>query len=349
MMEMRGTWTAMVTPMKPDASIDWDGLRKNADFQISQGVTGVVPVGTTGESPTLTWEEHDMVTEVAIRQCRGKCGVLASTGSNSTAEAMRGTAHAVHCRAKGVLVVDCYYNGPSSQELRDEYYAVLAAQYPRMTIVPYVIPGRTGTALSPEDLAILAAKYHNVSAVKEATGDLERMARTRGLVGPGFSIMSGDDDLTCKMMVDPRIKADGVISVMSNLVPKAVAEMVKLAAAGDVQGAERVRDTLAPLFSVVVVNANNERALPSGEKVTVNDRYRNPLPIKTMMAGLGLPSGIPRRPLGRMSSAGVEIVRAAIRQVWQKYPEVLRPAAEFYEVDIEARLSDDSIWSSLAA
>ena len=158
MMEMRGTWTALVTPMNPDASIDWDGLRKNTDFQISQGVTGVVPVGTTGESPTLTWEEHDMVIEVAVRQCKGRCGLLAGTGSNSTAEAMRGTAHAVHCRVKGILAVDCYYNGPSSQELRDEYYAVLAAGYPRTTIVPYVIPGRTGTTLLPEDLAILAAQ-----------------------------------------------------------------------------------------------------------------------------------------------------------------------------------------------
>ena len=348
-MKLHGAWTALITPIRPDMSIDLDGLKKNVEFQVSQGIAGVVPAGTTGESPTLDWQEHDMVVEVVIRRSRGKCGVLAGTGSNSTAEAVRSTAHSVHCGAKAVLVVDCYYNGPSSQELRDEYYAVLAEQFPKTTIVPYIIPGRTGTALSVEDLAILAHKYSNISAVKEATGDLERMARTRSLTGSRFAIMSGDDDLTYTMMTDLRIKADGVISVMSNIAPAAVARMVKLAAAGDTEGAARIRDALAPLFSIVGVKIDNERVLPNHKKVMVTDRYRNPLPIKTLMAGLGLPSGIARKPLGRMSRAGVEVIRQAARQVWQNNPEVLAPAAEFYGVDIDARLSDDSIWSSLAA
>lgn len=348
-MKMHGAWTAVITPMHPDLSVDWDGLKKNVEFQIAQGITGVVPVGTTGESPTLNWEEHNQVVEHVLEQCKGRCGVLAGTGSNSTDEAVHSAGHAANAGAEAVLVVDCYYNGPSSQELRDDYYAVIAANYPNTTIVPYVIPGRTGTALAPEDLAILSAKYPNISAVKEATGDLARMARTRAITGPDFSIMSGDDDLTFTMMTDPSIRANGVISVVSNLAPGAVAEMVRLASIGDAHGAEALKNALAPLFAIVVVKTDNGRTLPSGEKVMVNDRYRNPLPIKMLMAGLGLPAGEARKPLGRMSRAGVEVIRAAARQVWENNPEILQPAADFYGVDIQARLADDAIWESLSA
>lgn len=348
-MKMHGAWTALITPMHPDLSVNWDGLKKNVEFQISQGITGVVPVGTTGESPTLDWEEHDQVVECVIEQCRERCGVLAGTGSNSTDEAVRSTGHAVHAGAEAVLVVDCYYNGPSSQELRDDYYAVVAANYPEATIMPYVIPGRTGTALVPEDLAILAARYPNVKAVKEATGDLARMARTRELLGQEFAIMSGDDDLTYTMMTDPAIRANGVISVVSNIVPGAVAEMVRLASIGDVHGAERLKNAMAPLSAIVVVKTDNERVLPSGERVVINDRYRNPLPIKMLAAALGLPAGEARKPLGRMSRSGMETIRAAARQVWENNPEILQPAAEFYGIDISARLADDGIWESLSA
>lgn len=347
-MKMHGAWTAIVTPMNRDLSVDWDGLKKNVDFQIKQGITGVVPVGTTGESPTLDWEEHNLVIEKVAEQCKGKCGVLAGTGSNSTTEAIASTGHAVKSGVGAALVVDCYYNGPSSQELRDDYYAPVAEAFPNTTIVPYIIPGRTGTALLPEDMAILAAKYPNVSAVKEATGDLERMAYTRSLTGPDFSIMSGDDDLTYTMMTDPKIKADGVISVISNIAPAAVAEMVKLAAEGDVQGAEKIKNALAPLFSIVVVKTDNERTLPSGRKVIVNDRYRNPLPIKMLMAGLGLPSGPARRPLGKMSAAGIEVIRLAAKKVWENNPEILQPLEDFFGIDIAARLADDGVWAGLA-
>jgi 4-hydroxy-tetrahydrodipicolinate synthase len=345
---LKGTWTAIVTPLTPELGVDWDGLKKNVEFQISQGITGVVPVGTTGESPTLDWDEHNDVVDSVIAQCKGRCEVLAGAGSNSTVEAVASTGHAVESGAEAVLLVDCYYNGPSSQELRDEYYAVVAREFPNTTIVPYVIPGRSGTALAAEDLALLFAEFPNVNTVKEATGDLDRMARTRSLTSEGFSIMSGDDDITLKMMSDARIRANGVISVISNVAPGALCRMVDLASEGDLNGASAVADALAPLFGMVTVKVDNERVLPSGEKALVNDRYRNPLAIKVLMQGLGMPSGPCRRPLGRMSRAGVELIRSAARKVWDNNPEVLQPVADFFGIDLKARLSDDSIWNGLA-
>lgn len=347
-MKIQGAWTAIVTPFNPDETIDWEGLEQNIKFQIDQGIGGILPTGTTGESPTLDWDEHNGVIDAALFQCGGKCGVLAGTGSNSTRETIASTAHAVASGAEAVLMVDCYYNGPSSQELRDQYYAAVAAEFPNTTIVPYVIPGRSGTALGVEDLAILAARYPNISAVKEATGDLERMARTRQLAGPDFSIISGDDDLTFKMMTDPAIRANGVISVSSNVIPAGVARMVRLAAEGDLAGARAAMEAILPLLGIVTVKVDNVREMPDGQKVTVNDRYRNPVPIKTLMAGLGMPSGPCRRPLGKMSAAGVEVVRSAARQVWERNPEVLRPIETHFGVDVSERLADDSIWKSLS-
>ncbi|MCE5314069.1 MAG: 4-hydroxy-tetrahydrodipicolinate synthase [Armatimonadota bacterium] len=343
-----GAWTAIVTPLTPKLGVDWDGLKKNVEFQITEGIAGVVPVGTTGESPTLDWDEHnDVVNSVAV-QCKDRCKVLAGAGSNSTSEAVESVRHAVEYGADAVLLVDCYYNGPSSQELRDEYYAVVAREFPNTTIVPYIIPGRSGTALAAEDLALLFAKYPNINTVKEATGDLDRMARTRSMVGENFSIVSGDDDLTFKMMSDANIRANGVISVVSNVAPGAVCKMVNLASKGDTQGAAEICEALSPLFGIVTVKVNNERVLPSGERALVNDRYRNPLAIKVLMNGLGMPSGMCRKPLGKMSMAGVDVVRSAAMRVWKNNPEVLQPIADFYGIDIEARLADNSIWEKLA-
>ena len=347
-MRIEGAWTAIVTPLNPDQRIDWDGLKRNIEFQIAEGIRGVVPVGTTGESPTLDWDEHNQIIDAALAQCWGRCGVIAGTGSNSTDEAIESTRHAVKSGAEAALLVDCYYNGPSSQELRDEYYAAVASEFPDTAIVPYVIPGRSGTALSVEDLAILAGRFPNLCAVKEATGDLDRMARTRQLLGPDFSIISGDDDMTYKMMADAAIKANGVISVASNVVPGAVAKMVDLIMQGDLDGARSAMESVAPLLGVVTVKVDNSRTLPDGRSVIVNDRYRNPVPIKTLMTGLGMPSGPGRRPLGRMTRAGVDVLRSAARQVWERNPEVLEPVALFYGVDVEQRIADDSIWNALS-
>jgi len=226
---IEGAWTALVTPFTTTGGVHWQELERLASFQVQQGITGLVPTGTTGESPTLTWEEHDRVIETAIRLKGQRAKVMAGTGSNSTDEALRGSRHAVEAGADALLLVDCYYNGPSSLELRREYHAVIARECPEALIVPYVIPGRSGTALAPEDLAVLAEELPNARAVKEATGDLERMARTRQLVGDDFSIMSGDDNITPTIMTDERIRANGVVSVVSNVVPAAVEGMTRAA------------------------------------------------------------------------------------------------------------------------
>lgn len=347
-MRFEGAWTALVTPMTASGNVDWAGYQRNIEFQTSQGITGLVPAGTTGESPTLDWDEHNRAIEAAIQGTGGKCAVIAGTGSNSTAETLHSTAHAAKHGAEAVLLVDCYYNGPSSLELREEYHGAVAREFPQLSIVPYVIPGRTGTVLLPEDLAILAAKYPNVRAVKEATGDLERMAKTRSLLRKDFAILSGDDDITFKMMSDPAIAANGVISVISNVAPAAVEQMARSALAGDTARAETLANALSPLFGIVTVKVDNERVLPTGTKVIVNDRFRNPLAIKTLMAALGMPSGPCRRPLGKMTAAGVQVVRSAAKRVWESNPEILAPVQDFYGVDIAARLEDEAIWSALA-
>ncbi|MHB0912710.1 MAG: 4-hydroxy-tetrahydrodipicolinate synthase family protein [Armatimonadota bacterium] len=347
-MKFEGAWTALVTPMMPDGAVDWDGFEKSLNFQIEQGITGLVPTGTTGESPTLTWEEHNHLVERTLDVSAGKCDCLPGTGSNSTQEAVESTRHAVEHGAKAALLVDCYYNGPSSLELREEYYAVLAGTFPETALVPYVIPGRSGTALGAEDLAILAAKYPNVRTVKEATGDLERMALERRLLGPDFAIMSGDDDITFKIMSSPEIRAAGVISVISNVAPAAVEKMTRAILAGNQAEGATLAKALSPFFGIVTVKAISERVLPDGSGVRVEDKFRNPLALKTLMEGLGMPAGPARRPLGKMTEEGVATARNAARTVWEKNPEILSPIGEFYGVKIAARLADDSIWSALA-
>ena len=342
-----GAWTALVTPFTPHDRVARAEFEQLVNFQIGQGITGLVPTGTTGESPTLTWPEHNHVIEATVRLSRGKCFVLAGTGSNSTDEALRGSHHAMEAGAEGVLLVDCYYSGPSSLELRREYHGVIAAACPEAMIVPYIIPGRTGCAMSPEDLAILAQEHPNVRAVKEATGDLKRMAYTRSLVGKGFDIVSGDDNLTPTMMTDPAIRASGVISVVSNVVPGAVQAMTQAFRRGRRKEGERLAKALAPLFNIVTVSADDARTLRR-RSATVRDKFRNPLPIKTLMRGLGMIHGGCRRPLGHMTAAGVAVVREAARAVWQANPEILAPIESAFGVSLEARLADDRLWASLA-
>lgn len=347
-MNFEGAWTALVTPMTADGGVDWEGLEKNLQFQIAQGITGLVPTGTTGESPTLSWDEHNNIIERTLKQAEGKCQVIAGTGSNSTQEAVESTEHAADHGAKAALLVDCYYNGPSSLELRHEYYGMLAEVFPNVDFVPYVIPGRSGTALAVEDLAILAADYPNIHAVKEATGDLNRMARTRKLIGPDFFIMSGDDDLTFKMMTDPAVASQGVISVITNVAPAAVEQMVRKVRSGDMAGGQVIQNALAPLFGIVTVKVDSQRHLPNGSTAIVQDKFRNPLAVKTLMRGLGMPSGPTRQPLGRMTAKGVKVVRSAVKKVWQNNPEILAPIGEFYGVDVEARIATDSVWNELS-
>jgi len=172
-------------------------------------------------------------------------------------------------------------------------------------------------------------------------------AAEREILPDDFAILSGDDGITFRIMSSPKIKGKGVISVMTNVTPGAISEMCKLLLDGKIKEAEEINEKLKPLFDAITVKADRPVKI-SGSAYTAVDKFRNPLPVKTMMNGLGIPSGPCRMPLGKMTSAGVSVVRDALKTVWQKSPEILNPCADFYGVDIEKRLGDDSVWAKEA-
>jgi 4-hydroxy-tetrahydrodipicolinate synthase len=337
-----GCYTAIITPLKNNA-VDYQGLENLIDFQIQNGITGILAVGTTGESPVLTWDEHKRVTETIAKNSKDKCLCIAGTGSNNTAKSLEATKHAAEVGASAVLLVEPYYNGPSSIEIRKEYIAPIAGAFKDLDVIPYVIPGRTGTQLLPEDLALLYKEYPNVRTVKEATASIENMQRTRECCGPDFMILSGDDGMTYNMMVDPQINAAGVISVASNVAPKAVTEMVQLLNDGNPSEAKTLMQKLEPLFNLVTVKTTENT--PYGE---VSCRARNPLAYKALMSILGMPSGGCRQPLGKLTQNGLQTVLDATRKVQTTSPEILQPVAEFFNVDISARLENKKYLKGLA-
>ncbi|MFP4474534.1 MAG: 4-hydroxy-tetrahydrodipicolinate synthase [Desulfatibacillaceae bacterium] len=338
---LTGCYTALVTPFD-DNGVDTGGLDALIEFQIAGGVDGILAVGTTGESPTLTWEEHNLVVRRVCERAGSRCRVIAGEGSNNTRETLEGTRSAAKAGAHAVLLVDPYYNGPSSLEIRREYVEPVAAEFPDMEVIPYIIPGRTGAQMFPEDLALAAERHGNVNTVKEATGDLDNMRRTRELCGPDFSILSGDDDKTMAMAKDGTIKGNGVISVLSNIAPAAVSQMVRHALAGRMDEAAELEAALKPLFGLVTVKTVEDTKF--GKVVC---RARNPLAVKTLMALLGMPGGRCRRPLGKMTGQGMDVVLTAARRVWDNNPEILRPLEEQFGIDVRERLYDEKAISAL--
>jgi 4-hydroxy-tetrahydrodipicolinate synthase len=328
--------------MTQDNQVDYEGLRRLVEFQIREGVSGILAVGTTGESPTLDWNEHNEVIETVYEYTGSRGLTIAGTGSNSTQETMEGTKHAAHIGVQCVLLVDPYYNGPSSLEIRREYVEPIASRFPEVQIIPYVIPGRTGTQLYPQDLATLHQQYSNVSAVKEATGNLDNMRLTRQLCGENFSILSGDDDKTIAMMTAPDIAAAGVVSVASNIAPRTVQSLTQAILAHRTEEANRLYAALQPLFSIVTVKTQEQT--PFGP---VTCKARNPLAFKTLMNILGIPSGPCRQPLGKMTRNGLEIVLANARKVYETNPAILQPIADFFNVNLQERLYNEHFWQGL--
>ena len=342
MVVFSGCYTALVTPMTLDRQVDYEGLRRLVEFQIREGVSGILAVGTTGESPTLDWNEHNKVIEKVYEYTGSKGLTIAGTGSNSTEETMDGTEHSAHIGVKCVLLVDPYYNGPSSLEIRREYVEPVAKCFPEIQVIPYVIPGRTGTQLYPQDLAVLHQQYPNVSAVKEATGNLENMRLTRKLCGADFAILSGDDDKTFAMMNTPDIAAAGVVSVASNIAPHAVQNLTQAIRAHRTEEANSLYAALKPLFSIVTVKTQEQTQFGP-----VTCKARNPLAFKTLMNILGMPSGPCRQPLGKMTRAGLEIVLANARRIYETNPAILRPIEDFFNITLQERLYNERFWQGL--
>ncbi len=330
-----GCYTALITSFNQAGELDQEGLEQLILFQIENGITGILATGTTGESPTFKWKEHDKVIALVAKLAKNKCLRIAGTGSNNTAEALEAVGHAAKEDVDAVLIVDPYYNGPSSLEIRREYYEVLAKEYPDVNIIPYIIPGRTGAQMLPQDLAILTKNFSNVSCVKEATGNIENMKLTRKYCGDDFKIFSGDDALVYDIMTDPQIKAAGCISVMSNIAPKAMTQMVTLINQGKTDEAMKIQTALKPLLDFVVVTTQEE-----SEFGQVLCRARNPLPLKTMMQILGIPGGPCRKPLGKMTQKGFLVVLDAMKVVQSKNPEIFEPLASFFNIDIEEKLNN---------
>jgi len=309
--------------------IDSESFARLVKFQLENGVRDIVVNGTTGESPTTSDAEKLQLVEKAIEH---GAEVIAGCGSNDTMHTGKLIEEATGLGIKRILLVDPYYNGPSSLEIREEHYGYLCTRFPNLKFIAYVIPGRTGCEITPDDLAALHQQHPNLDVVKEASGNLERMRRTHELAST-LTIMSGDDDLTYKMMTDSAIGAAGVISVASNVAPTAVNEMCKAAREGRNEEARKLAEKLAPLFSIITVKVPGQK-------------FRNPVPFKTAMAGLGMLEYSCRKPLGKMSREGMEVVRGALRQLWQQSPDILQPVAKFYDVDIGQRLEKDENWIS---
>jgi len=246
---------------------------------------------------------------------------------------VKATLEAWDMGARAALLVDPYYNCPSSLEIRREYYEPVARAAGEMLIIPYIIPGRTGTQITPEDVALLAKACPNVKAVKEATGSSENAAMIRSLCGSPLSIMSGDDERTYNLMSDSRVMADGAISVMSNIAPRAVSDMVSATLKGDLEKAGALAAALKPLFEMVTIKT--EEAV-MGHLLTV--KAKNPLPVKTMAAMLGMPAGRCRQPLGKMTRTGLKRVLVGLRAVWKQNPEILEPIEESFGVSVGDRL-----------
>ncbi len=283
-----GAYTALVTPfVKKGGQVDEPRLRNLVEQQIAAGIDGLVPCGTTGESPTLSHEEHNHVIELVVKFAAGRCKVIAGTGSNSTDEAIFMTRHARKVGADATLQVAPYYNKPTQAGLYAHFRKI--AEEGGLPVVIYNIPGRCGVDISNETMVKLRRDLpEKIVGLKEATGVVDRVSQLRALVDRDFCIVSGDDSLTLPMM---SVGAVGVISVASNILPREVTEMTHAALKGDFERAGRIHTKLFPIFKDLFIETN-------------------PVPVKAALAMMGLIEEEYRLPLVPMSDAN----RAQLRK-----------------------------------
>jgi 4-hydroxy-tetrahydrodipicolinate synthase len=285
-----GTYTAIVTPFK-NGKIDETALKRLILKQVRAGVDGIVPVGTTGESPTVDYDEHIHIIALSVKSAAGKIKVLAGTGGNSTSEAIHLTQRAEKAGADGSLQVAPYYNKPTQEGLFQHFREV--AHSTRLPIVLYSIPGRCGIEIGMDTVKRLAQQCKNIIGIKEAGGNADRVSQLRAALGPRFEIMSGDDSLTLPFMA---VGAQGVISVASNVIPLQVVQMVRSYAAGKLRAALKVHQKYYPLFKDLFIETN-------------------PVPVKAALAMLGQIEEEYRLPLVPMSTKNREVLRATMKAV----------------------------------
>jgi 4-hydroxy-tetrahydrodipicolinate synthase len=286
---IHGVLPALITPFTRDNKVDKEGLRQNIEFLIKNGVSGIVPCGTTGESATLSIEEHEKVIEIAI-EC-SKVPVIAGTGSNNTTEALELTRSAMDAGADAALLITPYYNKPNDRGMLAHFKKI--ANEVDIPIILYNVPSRTGINLKPEVVAELA-KESNIIGVKEASGNLDQVTRILELThDEDFEVISGDDGLTLPIMA---IGGAGVISVVANVAPKLTVSMVEAFRKGNMEEARRLHLLLAPLIRAVFLETN-------------------PIPIKKAVELIGLPAGELRLPLASISEDNERKLKTALNDL----------------------------------
>jgi 4-hydroxy-tetrahydrodipicolinate synthase len=283
----RGTFTALVTPFR-NGEIDVAAFEKLIENQIAAGISGIVAVGTTGETPTLSHEERQELIRVSIVTAKKRCLVLAGTGSNATQHAVADTKMAEKLGADGALLVAPYYNKPSQEGLFHHFKAIAAAT--SLPIVLYNIPGRCGVDIAPDTVTRLAQECGNIVSIKEASGSVERISELRARLPDSFTILSGDDSLTLPFM---SVGAVGVVSVASNLFPGEVCALVRAYECADAKLAFNLHRKMFPLFKDLFIEPN-------------------PVPVKTALGWRGAMSGEVRLPLCEMSDANQAQLRRTL-------------------------------------
>jgi 4-hydroxy-tetrahydrodipicolinate synthase len=288
----RGTFTALVTPFRNGSSDD-SAFKKLIETQVAAGITGIVAIGTTGESPTLSHEEREELIRLAVATANKRCLVLAGTGSNATQHAVADTEIAERLGADGALLVAPYYNKPSQEGLFRHFKAIADAT--SLPIMLYNIPGRCSVDIMPETVARLAKECRNIVSIKEASGSVERVGELRRQLPEPFTILSGDDSLTLPFMA---VGAAGVVSVTSNLFPAQVCALVRACESGDLKSAKKLHRKLLPLFKDLFIEPN-------------------PVPVKTALGWRGAMSGEVRLPLCEMSEANQARLRKTLEEFEQ--------------------------------
>jgi 4-hydroxy-tetrahydrodipicolinate synthase len=288
-MVLHGCYVAIVTPFTEKGEVNEEALRSHVEFLIEKGVAGVVPCGTTGESATLSWEEHNRVVDIVIEQARGRVQVIAGAGSNNTAESLAAARHACEIGADAILSITPYYNRPTQEGLY-QHFAAIATQVEIPTVV-YNVPSRTSINLLPETVERLCS-FKNIVAVKEASGSIVQVSEIHRRCGERITILSGDDPLTLPILA---CGGKGVISVVANIAPEKMIALIKAFTAGETARALALHEELLPLSQSMFIETN-------------------PIPVKTAMNLLGMNAGPLRLPLTSMSERNKQELASVLQR-----------------------------------